>query len=321
MIIVTGGAGFIGSNLVRGLNHQGETDILVVDELSDGRRMQNLSDLEIADYLDRDDFLARLAAGQTFGRKIRAVFHQGACTDTTEWDGAMMMRVNFEYSKTLLHHCAEHGYPLIYASSASVYGAGREFSIDPACERPINVYAFSKLMFDRYVRRQRGTIRSQVAGLRYFNVYGPGERHKGRMASVIWHFHEQLRNGDELRLFAGSDGFGDGEQRRDFIHVDDVVRVNLWLYDNPGISGIFNVGTGRGRSFNAVAREIIRWHGRGAVRYIPFPQELVGSYQSYTEADLTDLRAAGYDAAFLPLEEGIPRYLERLGAHGPAGSG
>jgi ADP-L-glycero-D-manno-heptose 6-epimerase len=313
MIIVTGGAGFIGSNLLRGLNERGESDILVVDDLRDGHKMRNLAAVEIADYLDRDDFLERVRAGQRFGHRLRAVFHQGACTDTTEWDGAMMMRVNFEFSKSLLHYCAEHGIPLIYASSASVYGSGHQSSIDPSCEKPINVYALSKLMFDRYLRRHRATIGSQVAGLRYFNVYGPGEQHKAGMASVIWHFHNQLLAGDELRLFAGCDGFADGEQRRDFIHVDDVVAVNLWLYDHAGISGVFNVGTGRSRSFNEVARVIIDWHGRGAIRYVPFPERLAGSYQSFTEADLTELRAAGYNRQFLSLEEGIPRYLEVLG--------
>ncbi|MCC5793956.1 MAG: ADP-glyceromanno-heptose 6-epimerase [Chromatiales bacterium] len=312
MIIVTGGAGFIGSNLLRALNARGETDILVVDDLRDGRKMLNLTDVEIADYLDRDDFLARLKPGASFGRPVRAVFHQGACTETTEWDGLMMMRVNFEFSRVLLHWCASAEVPLIYASSASVYGSGRESAIDPASERPINVYAFSKLMFDRYLRRQRPALRSQVAGMRYFNVYGPGEAHKGAMASVVWHFHRQLQSGDELRLFAGSDGFADGEQRRDFIHVDDVVAVNLWLYDNPGVSGIFNVGTGESRSFNDVARAIIDFHGRGRIRYIPFPEHLAGSYQSFTEADLSGLRAAGYSAGFLTVEQGVRRYLEAL---------
>ena len=312
MIIVTGGAGFIGSNLVRALNRAGHTDILVVDDLRDAHKVLNLSDCRIAEYLDMHEFATRMAAGQEFASKLEGIFHQGACTDTTEWNGLLMMRTNYEFSRQLLRYATERRVPLVYASSASVYGAGREFRVSEECERPINVYAFSKLMFDRHVRQVTATFRSPVVGLRYFNVYGPGEAHKGRMASVIHHFREQLRTGDEIRLFSGSDGYGDGEQVRDFIHVDDIVAVNLAAWGQGMKSGIVNLGTGQARSFNDVARAVIRWHGRGRIAYIPFPDHLKGSYQSYTQADLSGLRAAGYSAPFMPIEEGVPRYLDAL---------
>jgi ADP-L-glycero-D-manno-heptose 6-epimerase len=311
MIIVTGGAGFIGSNIVRHLNDRGVSDIVVVDDLTDGRKMFNLASCQIADYLDHQDFIARIGAGSDFGGRLQAVLHQGACTVTTEWDGRMMMKQNYEFSKRLLHYCLERETPFIYASSASVYGAGRQSQVTAACERPINVYAWSKLVFDQYVRRHIGAARSQVAGLRYFNVYGPNEQHKGGMASVIWHFHQQLLNGDEVRLFEGSGGFGDGEQRRDFIHVHDVAAVNCWLMGN-GKRGIFNLGTGTARSFNDVARAVIAWHGKGRIRYIPFPAALRASYQDFTEADLSGLRAAGWKQDFLTIEEGVKRYLDAL---------
>jgi ADP-L-glycero-D-manno-heptose 6-epimerase len=312
VIIVTGGAGFIGSNLVRRLNAAGRSDILVVDDLRDGHKVINLSDCQIADYLDMHEFLGRIEAGEDLAPKVDVIFHQGACTTTTEWNGLLMMRVNYEFSRQVFAYATGRGIPLVYASSASVYGAGRESGPGEACERPINVYAFSKLMFDRYVRRHMSAVRSPVVGLRYFNVYGPGEAHKASMASVVHHFNQQLRDGDEVRLFAGSDGYGDGEQRRDFIYVDDVVDVNLWFWEKCGKSGIFNLGTGRARTFNDVARAVIGWHGRGRITYIPFPAHLQGSYQSYTEADLSALRAAGYDADFVPVEEGVRRYLDAI---------
>jgi ADP-L-glycero-D-manno-heptose 6-epimerase len=312
MIIVTGGAGFIGSNLVRALNRAGHGDIIVVDDLRDAHKILNLSDCRIADYIDMHEFSNRIAAGEDLAPKIAAIFHQGACTDTTEWNGLLMMRTNYDFSRHLLRYATGRRVPLVYASSASVYGAGREFRVSEDCERPINVYAFSKLMFDRHVRQVTASFRSPVVGLRYFNVYGPGEAHKGRMASVIHHFREQLRTGDEIRLFAGSDGYGDGEQVRDFIHVDDIVAVNLWAWQQATKSGIFNLGTGQARSFNDVAGAVLKWHGRGRIVYIPFPEHLKGSYQSYTQADLSGLRAAGYGAPFIPIEDGVPRYLDAL---------
>jgi ADP-L-glycero-D-manno-heptose 6-epimerase len=312
MIIVTGGAGFVGSNIVQRLNAAGIGDIIVVDDLTDGRKMFNLAACQIADYLDRDDFLTRIRAGADLGSRIIAVLHQGACTVTTEWDGRMMMHTNFEFSKHLLNYCLERRIPFIYASSASVYGAGREFQVAPAYERPINVYAWSKLVFDQFARRRLAEARSPVVGLRYFNVYGPGEGHKGPMASVIWHFHRQLLQGEEVRLFDGSGGFAAGEQRRDFVHVDDVASLNLWFLENHGRNGIYNVGTGQSRSFNDVAKAVIAWHGRGRIRYIPFPPELEASYQHFTEADISTLRLAGYRGEFIGIEHGVPRYLDAI---------
>jgi ADP-L-glycero-D-manno-heptose 6-epimerase len=316
MIIVTGGAGFIGSNIVQRLNDAGITEVMVVDDMTDGHKAFNLSACTIADYMDREDFLRRIVARKDVASKVVGVLHQGACTVTTEWDGRMMMHRNFEFSKQLLHWCLDRHVPLVYASSASVYGAGREFRVDPSCERPINVYAWSKLVFDQYARRFIGSARSQLVGLRYFNVYGPGEQHKGPMASVVWHFHNQLRQGSEVRLFEGSGGYGPGDQRRDFVHVDDVARVNLWFLDRGGMRGIFNLGTGAARSFNDVAKAVIAWHGRGSIRYVPFPADLAASYQSFTEADLTSLRAAGYSDTFTGLEEGVRSYLDVLKAQG-----
>ncbi len=314
MIIVTGGAGFIGSNIVQRLNGAGISDILVVDDLTDGHKALNLAGTQIADYMDREEFFRRIAARQDVAAKVVGVLHQGACTTTTEWDGRMMMQVNFEFSKQLLHYCLDRRIPLVYASSASVYGGGREFRVAPECERPINVYAWSKLVFDQYVRRLVAGARSQVVGLRYFNVYGPGEAHKGAMASVMWHFHNQLLGGDEVRLFDGSRGYGPGEQVRDFIHVDDVASANLWFLERGGARGIFNLGTGMARSFNDVARAVIAWHGHGRIGYIPFPAGLTGSYQSFTQADLTTLRLAGYQDGFISLEEGVRSYLDTLKA-------
>lgn len=312
MHIVTGGAGFIGSNLVRALADRGQSDIVVVDDLEDGHKFANIADLPIADYLDKDDFVHRLATDRAFSAGIDSLFHQGACSETTEWNGRYMMENNYEYSKRLLHHCLEHETPFIYASTAAVYGGSKSFVEDPLFENPLNVYGYSKLQFDRYVRRVAPKPDSQVVGLRYFNVYGPREQHKGSMASVAFHFNNQVREDGEARLFTGSDGYGDGEQLRDFVYVDDVCDVNLWFFEHPDVSGIFNTGTGRAQSFNDVANAVIKWHEKGRIRYIPFPDHLQGAYQSYTEADLTELRAAGCDVEFRPVETGVKDYLDQL---------
>lgn len=311
MIIVTGGAGFIGSNIVQGLNARGITDILVVDDLTDGRKCLNLSDARIRDYQDKDDFLQRIQSGQNLG-PVEAIFHQGACSSTTEWDGKFVMHVNYEYTKALLGCATAQRVPLYYASSASVYGGGSVFKEARENEHPLNAYAYSKFLFDEHLRPLLGSINSPVVGLRYFNVYGPREQHKGSMASVAYHMQQQLKGGDTVRLFEGCDGYGPGGQERDFIHVDDVVAVNLWLLDHPQVSGIYNCGTGRAQSFNDVAQAVIAHHQRGQIEYIPFPDHLKGRYQSYTQADMGALRQAGYDAPFLSVEQGVQRYMAWL---------
>ncbi|APG28179.1 ADP-glyceromanno-heptose 6-epimerase [Syntrophotalea acetylenivorans] len=312
MIIVTGGAGFIGSNIVQALNARGRTDILVVDDLTDGTKFANIADAQLADYMDKAEFLEKLEAGDDFGGAIEAVLHQGACSTTTEWDGRYMMENNYRYSKVLLHWCLERSVPFIYASSAATYGGGTVFNEDPRYEQPLNVYGYSKVLFDQYVRRILPTAKSQIAGFRYFNVYGPREQHKGSMASVAFHLNNQLLAEGKVKLFEGCDGYGNGEQRRDFVYVGNVVDVNLWFLDNSKVSGIFNVGTGRSQSFNDVAKGVLKAHDRGELIYVPFPDKLKGRYQSFTEADLTRLRAAGYDGEFLTVEQGVERYMEWL---------
>jgi ADP-L-glycero-D-manno-heptose 6-epimerase len=312
VIVVTGGAGFIGSNLVRSLNERGIQDVLVVEDLSQGEKLLHLVDCEILDLVDKDDFLSGVEDGRIGGEPVEAIFHQGACSDTTEWDGRYMITNNYTYSKTLFHFCVDRQIPLIYASSAAVYGMGPVFREEPQHEAPLNLYGYSKLLFDRYVRRHLAGVRSQVAGLRYFNVYGPREDHKGEMASVAYKLHCQLQQGDRVRLFEGSEGYADGEQRRDFVWVGDAASVNLWLLEHPEVSGIFNVGTGQSQTFNDVARAVLAHHRRGEIEYVPFPVSLRGRYQSWTEADITALRKAGYAAPFLSVEEGVPRYLTWL---------
>jgi len=309
MIIVTGGAGFIGSNIVKALNERGRSDIIVVDDLSDGTKFRNLADLEIADYLAHDEFMTRLQAGEDFCAE--AVFHEGACSSTTEWDGRFMMDNNYRYSRELLHYCLEWKIPYLYASSASVYGVGPVFSESREHEQPLNVYGYSKFLFDQYVRRL-SKLESQVVGFRYFNVYGPREQHKGSMASVAFHLNNQIKTEGSVRLFEGCDGYDDGEQRRDFVYVDDVAAVNLWFLDHPEKSGIFNLGTGRSQSFNDVANAVVAYHEKGDIEYIPFPEKLKGCYQSFTEADMTALHEAGYDKPFQTVEQGVRDYMEWL---------
>jgi ADP-L-glycero-D-manno-heptose 6-epimerase len=325
-ILVTGAAGFIGSNLVKALNERGERHIIAVDDLTDGDKFVNLADCEIDDYWDKDDALKRLADDR-IGGSIRAVLHQGACADTTERNGRYMLETNYRYSVELLEFCQVRRIPFIYASSAAVYGASAKSRESGEDEAPLNVYGYSKLLFDRYLRARWESMSAQVVGLRYFNVYGPREQHKGRMASVAWHFFNQFRADGRVRLFEGSHGYAHGEQRRDFVSVDDCVNVNLYFLDHPQTSGIFNVGTGRAQSFNDVAATVINtvcaMRGQasrpapelvaaGAIDYIEFPEDLRGKYQAFTQADLTALRAAGYAQQFQSVEQGVRRYCDAL---------
>jgi ADP-L-glycero-D-manno-heptose 6-epimerase len=312
MIIVTGGAGFIGSNIVKTLNQQGRTDIIVVDDLTDGKKFRNITDCDISDYWDKDDFLNRVQTNTGLPANIEVIFHEGACSSTTEWDGKFMMQNNYEFSKTLLHFCLEHSIAFIYASSAATYGGSAQFIESREYENPLNVYGYSKWQFDQYVRGLKLDNQSQVVGLRYFNVYGPREQHKGSMASVAFHLHNQLLKGENPKLFTGCDGYEDGGQLRDFIYIADIVAVNLWLFAHPEVHGIFNVGTGKAQSFRDVANAVIDFHKKGEIEYIPFPDHLKGSYQSFTEADMHKLRAAGYDAPFKTVQEGIALYLAWL---------
>jgi ADP-L-glycero-D-manno-heptose 6-epimerase len=319
--VVTGAAGFIGSRLVAGLNACGVTNIVAVDNLAHADKFRNLAGCEIADYLDQSEFINGM---EKLEGAVDAVLHQGACSDTMESDGRYMMENNYAYSRRLLEWCQEEDVPFIYASSASVYGDGKAgFREERGCEKPLNVYGYSKFLFDQYVRGIFKKSYTQVAGLRYFNVYGPNEQHKGRMASVAFHGFNQLKETGKVRLFVGSDGYGNGEQRRDFVYVDDVVAVNLWLLEHRGVSGVFNCGTGRSQTFNQLAAATINavqgtdlaLHdlvAKGLIEYIPFPEALKGKYQSFTEADLARLRAAGYAGSFRNVEQGVRAYVEGL---------
>ncbi|ARN19886.1 ADP-glyceromanno-heptose 6-epimerase [Piscinibacter gummiphilus] len=324
-VVVTGAAGMIGSNLVHGLNAIGIDDVIAVDDLTDGPKYRNLLGARLSDYFDRSEFYGRFARGE-FG-KVDAVLHQGACSDTMEHDGKYMMDTNYRCSKGLLDACQAQSVRLLYASSAATYGGSETFREEPAFEQPLNVYGYSKLLFDNVVRRMLPTATSQVAGFRYFNVYGPREQHKGRMASVAFHHFNQFRDTGKVKLFGEYGGYGPGGHTRDFIHVDDVVAVNLWFLQNPGQSGIFNLGTGRAQPFNDVAVAVVNASralkgapalpladlvSQGFIEYIPFPDALVGKYQSYTQADDTRLRATGCKHAFADVATGAKRYVEWL---------
>ncbi|HEX7748976.1 MAG TPA: ADP-glyceromanno-heptose 6-epimerase [Bordetella sp.] len=320
--IVTGAAGFIGSNLVRGLNRRGIDDIIAVDDLTDGDKFRNLTDCRIADYLDKDDFRARVREGRL--PEVRAVLHQGACSDTTERNGQFMLDNNYRVTLELFEYCQRRAMPFLYASSAAIYGGSSIYVEDPANEAPLNVYGYSKLLFDQVLRRRMSRLSAQAVGLRYFNVYGPHEQHKGRMASVAFHNMNQFLAEGHVRLFGGWDGYGDGEQSRDFISVEDVVAVNLYFLDHPEKSGIFNCGTGRAQPFNDVAAAVVNTlraeKGEaalplaelvkaGLIHYVPFPDDLKGYYQSYTQADTSHLRAAGFSAPMRDVQTGVAEYV------------
>lgn len=307
MIIVTGGAGFIGSNIVRGLNNFGIDDIIVIDDLKNASKHKNLNRIKFKDYIDKDnsiDFITKNIG------KIEAIFHQGACSNTMETDGNYMMKNNYETSKNILHLCLENKVRLFYASSASVYGNGeRGFVEKEENEYPLNVYAFSKYQFDRYVNIlfKEKKINSQVVGLRYFNVYGPQENHKGKMASVAFHLFSQIKLGENMKIFEGSENF-----LRDFIYIDDVVSINNFFFENEKISGIFNCGTGVGESFLEIAKALKEIYTKSNIEYIPFPEALKGKYQKFTQADLTNLRNVGYSKSFLNVNSGVKKYAKIL---------
>ncbi len=328
-VVVTGAAGMIGSNIVHGLNAIGIDDVIAVDNLTNGPKYRNLLGAKISDYFDKTDFYARFARRE-FGR-VDAVLHQGACSDTMQHDGRYMLDTNYRCSKDLLDACQDQGTRLLYASSAATYGGSASFREEPQFEQPLNVYGYSKLLFDNVVRRMLPKATSQVAGFRYFNVYGPREQHKGRMASVAFHHFNQFREHGKVKLFGEYGGYGPGMQSRDFVFVDDVVAVNLWFLQNPGQSGIFNLGSGRAQPFNDVAVATVNAArtlkgeaplplaelvSRALVEYIPFPEALVGKYQCFTQADLTRLRAAGCDHVFADVATGVGRYVNWLAAQG-----
>jgi ADP-L-glycero-D-manno-heptose 6-epimerase len=326
-VVVTGAAGFIGSNLVHGLNAVGIDDVIAVDEMTDGAKYRNLLGAQLSDYFDKSEFYERFACAEL--GHVDAVLHQGACSDTMVHDGRFMLDTNYRCSKMLLDAAQAQGTRLLYASSAATYGASPQFREEPAFERPLNVYGYSKLLFDNVVRRMLPSASAQVAGFRYFNVYGPREQHKGRMASVAFHQFNQFRDAGKVKLFGEYGGYAPGEQSRDFVFVDDVVAVNLWFLQNPQASGVFNVGTGRAQPFNDVAlatvntaralrgeaalplAELTR---QGVVEYIDFPQALVGKYQCHTQADLTNLRSVGCAHAFSDVASGVDRYVRWLAA-------
>ena len=325
-IVVTGAAGFIGSRIVAALNRKGAGGIIAVDNLGNSAKFTNLAGCDIDDYLDKRDFLARVANGE-FDGAVTAVLHQGACSDTMESDGRYMMENNYRFSRRLLDWCQEEEIPLLYASSAAVYGSGAGFREERGFEAPLNIYGYSKFLFDQCVRARLPERTAQIAGFRYFNVYGPNEAHKGRMASVAWHGFNQFVEGGKIKLFVGSAGYANGAQQRDFVHVEDVVDANLWFLEHPEVSGIYNCGTGRAQAFNDVAMAVANGvrHARGesrlaladlvsagAIEYIPFPPALAGKYQSYTQADLSNLRAAGYPGEFRAVEQGVDEYVKEL---------
>jgi ADP-L-glycero-D-manno-heptose 6-epimerase len=329
-IVVTGAAGFIGANLVKALNERGMKNIIAVDNLTRADKFRNLVDCDIADYVDKHDFIARIQAGHYDG-EIDAIFHEGACSDTMEGDGHYMMENNYRYSMILLDWCQDQDVQFLYASSAATYGSTDTFREERQYEGPLNVYGYSKFLFDQIVRQRLAKAPStQIVGFRYFNVYGPRETHKGRMASVAFHNYNQFKADGRVKLFEGSHGYGNGGQQRDFVFVDDVAKVNLFFLDHPQKSGIFNLGSGRAQSFNDVAVAAVNGcrkaknesplsleelRAQGLLEYIAFPEALKGKYQAFTQADLAKLREAGYDAPMATVEEGVARYMEWLHAN------
>ena len=326
-ILVTGAAGFIGCNNVLALNREGITDVIAVDNLTRSEKFVNLAACRISDYFDKNDFIERVRAGTA--PVPEAIFHQGACSDTMETDGKYMMENNYRYTLTLFEWAQKLRIPFIYASSAATYGASTVFVEDLKNEGPLNVYGYSKYLFDQVLRSRMASLTAPVVGLRYFNVYGPHEQHKGRMASVAFHQYFQFLKEGKVKLFEGCLGYGNGCQMRDFVYVEDVVSVAMHFMQ-AGKSGIFNCGTGRAQPFNDIALTVVNSLGntnysleeavsRGLIEYIDFPAALKGKYQAFTQADLTALREkGGYEGTFRTVQEGTASYMEYLKKAHPA---
>ena len=326
-ILVTGAAGFIGCNNVLELNRRGYTDIVAVDNLSKSEKFVNLAKCQISDYFDKVDFIERVRRDAL--PIPDAIFHQGACSDTMETDGRYMMENNYRYTLELFNWAQRHRVPFIYASSAATYGASQVFVEDVKNEGPLNVYGYSKYLFDQVLRAHMHELKAPVVGLRYFNVYGPHEQHKGRMASVAFHQYFQFKKEGRVRLFEGCLGYGNGCQMRDFVYVEDVINVAMYFM-TAGKSGIFNCGSGRAQPFNDVALTVVNSLSgtdhtleeavaQGLIEYIPFPEALKGKYQAYTQADLTHLREAGFTAPMHTVQEGTAKYMQYLSQTYPSG--
>ncbi|MFT8700998.1 MAG: ADP-glyceromanno-heptose 6-epimerase [Acetobacter orientalis] len=324
-IIVTGAAGFIGSNLVRGLNQRGFTDIIAVDNLNNGDKALNLVDLALSDYQDKTNFYTALQQGY-YGH-IDTIFHEGACSSTIEQNGQYMMENNYQKSKILLEYCQKTGTRLLYASSAATYGASSIFKESALYECPLNVYGYSKLLFDQIVRRSLPQMHTQIAGFRYFNVYGPHEQHKGSMASVAFHNYHQFVSNGQVKLFGEYGDYLPGQQMRDFLFIEDLVAAKLWFFDHPEQSGVFNLGTGKAQPFNDIAVTVVnsvrKKNGLSSLslvemveqdilHYVPFPQTLKGKYQCFTQADMELLRSTGCDIEFRSVECGVEDYVNYL---------
>jgi len=322
MIIVTGGAGFIGSALIAAINKRQITDILVVDELGTDQKWKNLRNLSFTDYVEKDDFL-EMVIEDKLDSSIDAVFHLGACSDTTETNASYLIKNNYEYSKLLAQWATDADIRFIYASSAATYGDGSAgFSDDQEkieILKPLNMYGYSKHLFDLWARR--AGLLKKIVGLKYFNVFGPNEYHKGDMRSFINKAFEQItapvlscesKNGGKVRLFKSyKPEYADGEQKRDFIYVKDAVDMTLFFYDNPKLIGLFNIGTGKARTWNDLVKAVFAAMGKEPnIEYIEMPDSICNQYQYFTEADITKLHKAGCKKEITPLEDAIKDYVQ-----------
>lgn len=310
MIIVTGGAGFIGSCVVRMLNDMGREDIVIVDNIASTDKWMNMRNKKYLRYVNKKEFLAELPVYES----VTAVIHMGACSSTTERDFDYLWKNNFEYTKMLWEYCAEKQISFIYASSAATYGDGMEGfddKIDIDCLRPLNGYGYSKQLFDLWVKHQAASFPKQYVGLKFFNVYGPNEYFKDSMASMIFHGYRQIQEAGKIKLFKSCNPkYADGGQLRDFVYVKDICKVILWMLQNPHVSGLFNVGTGRAQSFRELAEAT--FHALNLepnIEYIDMPERLKEKYQYYTKAEMSKLREAGYEFPFVDLETGARDYV------------